>query len=203
MSDCFDPQTMRFYQSEAPIYTASGPDGASLHLPSFLDCLPAGASILELGCGGGRDAQYMIARGFAVEPTDGVPAIAAKASERLGVTVRVMRFDELEASDKYDAVVASASLLHVPCKGLPDVLTRICEALKPGGWHLATYKTAQDEGRDEHGRYFNYLARDDAKASYAAAGEWESMMFEEHPGSGYRNAPAMWLKVIARKKAKS
>ncbi len=199
MSDCFDPQTIRFYQNEAPIYTASGPDGASRHLPAFLDCLPASALILELGCGGGRDAQYMISRGFAVEPTDGVPAIAAKASERLGVAVRIMRFDELEASEKYDAVVASASLLHVPRKGLPDVLTRIWKALKPGGWHLATYKTAQDEGRDEYGRYFNYLNRDDAEASYAAAGNWASMTFEEHSGLGYLNAPAMWLKVTARK----
>ena len=199
MADCFDPQTLRFYQNEAPVYMASGPDGASRHLPSFLDFLPAKASILELGCGGGRDAQYMISRGFAVEPTDGVPAIAAKASERLGLAVRVMRFDELEAFERYDAVVASASLLHVPREGLPDVLTRIWNALKPGGWHLATYKTGQVEGRDEHGRYFNYLARDDVEVSYTKAGDWASMMFEEHSGSGYLNAPAMWLKVVARK----
>ena len=200
MASGFDSQTLRFYQGEAPIYTASGPDGATRHLPSFLDILPASALILELGCGGGRDAQYMISRGFAVDPTDGVPAIAAKASERLGLAVRVMRFDELEASEKYDAVVTSASLLHVPRKGLPDVLTLIWKALKPGGWHLATYKTAQDEGRDEYGRYFNYLTRDDAQVSYAAAGNWASMTFEEHSDLGYLNASAMWLKVIVQKK---
>lgn len=200
MADCFDAQTLRFYQDKAPIYTASGPDGASRHLPSFLEHLPAGASILELGCGGGRDAQYMIARGFAVDPTDGVPAIAAKASERLGLAVRVMRFDELEAFDKYDAVIASASLLHVPREGLPEVLKRIWRALKPGGWHLATYKTGQIEGRDEHGRYFNYLARADAAVTYAEAGDWASLTFEEHLGSEYLNAPAVWLQVVARKK---
>lgn len=195
----FDPQTLSFYQDEAPVYTASGPEGASRHMPSFLERLPSGASVLELGCGGGRDAQYMIAKGFAVEATDGVPAIAAKASERLGLTVKVMRFDELEASGKYDAVVASASLLHVPREGLPDVLARIWKALKPGGWHLATFKTGQADGRDEFGRYFNYLDRQYAEAMYAAAGDWALTEFDEYSGSGYLNAPAMWLKVVARK----
>ena len=199
MTDRFDPQTLAFYQDEAPVYTASGPEGASRHLPSFLECLPSAASVLELGCGGGRDAQYMIARGFAVDPTDGVPAIAAKASERLGLAVRIMRFDEFAASEKYDAVVASASLLHVPREGLPDVLARIWRALKPGGWHLATYKTGQVEGRDEFGRYFNYLDRNYAEGSYTAAGDWVSIKFDEYSGPGYLNAPAKWLKVVARK----
>lgn len=155
--------------------------------------------MLELGCGGGRDAQHMIAKGFAVDPTDGVPAIAAKASERLGFAVRVMRFDELEASERYDAVVASASLLHVPREGLPDVLTRIWDALKPGGWHLATYKTGEVDGRDKFGRYFNYLDRQYAEAIYAAAGDWALTEFDEYSGSGYLNSPANWLKVITRK----
>lgn len=199
MADRFDRQTLAFYQDQAPVYTASGPEGTSRHLPSFLERLSSGGSVLELGCGGGRDAQYMIARGFAVDATDGVPAIAAKASERLGLAVRIMRFDELEASGKYDAVVASASLLHVPREGLPDVLARIWNALKPGGWHLATYKTGKIDGRDEFGRYFNYLDRHEAEASYAAAGDWALTEFDEHSGSGYLNAPAMWLKVVARK----
>jgi SAM-dependent methyltransferase len=201
MTECFDQQTMSFYQDKAPVYTASGPKGASRHMPSFLERLPAGASVLELGCGGGRDAEFMIARGFEVEATDGVPAIAAKASERLGFAVRVMRFDELDARGKYDAVVASASLLHVPREGLPDILARVWNALKPGGWHLATYKTGQIDDRDEFGRYFNYLDRQYAEAIYAATGDWDLTEFAEYSGSGYLNVPAMWLKVVAQKAA--
>lgn len=199
MTERFDQQTMSFYQDKAPVYTASGPEGASRHMPSFLDRLRPGASVLELGCGGGRDAEFMIARGFSVEATDGVPAIAAKASERLGLAVRVMRFDELAAIETYDAVVASASLLHVPRAGLPDILKRIWTALKPGGWHLATYKTGQTDGRDEFGRYFNYLDRQYAEAIYAAAGDWALTEYDAYSGSGYLNSPAHWLKVIARK----
>ena len=46
----------------------------------------------------------MIAARFDVDSTDGTPEIARKAEERLGRRVRVMRFDELDALEVYDAV---------------------------------------------------------------------------------------------------
>lgn len=145
MSD-FDPATLAFYAKEAPIYTASGPDGASRHLPAFLDRLSPGARILELGCGGGYDALFMAKCGFDVDATDGTAEIAAQAAMRLGRPVRVMRFDELDCITEYDAVIASASLLHVPRAGLPGILQRIWTALTPGGWHLASFKGGGSEG---------------------------------------------------------
>jgi hypothetical protein len=82
----------------------------------------------------------MIAAGFDVDPTDGTPEIARKAEERLGRCVRVMRFDELDAREVYDAIWASASLLHVPRSSLPEILAFVFEALKPRGLHFASYK---------------------------------------------------------------
>jgi len=43
-----DARTLAFYAAEAPVYTASGTQGASRHLPDFLAQLRPGASILEL-----------------------------------------------------------------------------------------------------------------------------------------------------------
>lgn len=194
-----DPATLAFYAAEAPVYTASGKDGSSKHLEPFLARLEPGAQILELGCGGGNDAAFMIARGFEVDATDGVPAMAAKAGERIGRPVRVMRFDQLEVVDRFDAVVASASLLHVPRQGLPDVLARIHRALKPGGWHLASYKGGGTEGRDRFGRYFNYLDEDQARMAYDAAASWMCVEIDEGIGGGYDGVQGPWLRVIARK----
>jgi SAM-dependent methyltransferase len=106
----FDPATLDFYANEAPTYAASGPNGIARHLPEFLERLQRGARILELGCGGGRDAFHMLALGFEVDATDGTAEIAAQAEARLGRPVRVMRFDALTNVADYDAVVASASL---------------------------------------------------------------------------------------------
>lgn len=199
MNDAFDPETLAFYAQEAPVYTASGKDGSFRHLEPFLALLPPGATILELGCGGGYDAAFMLARGFDVDATDGVPAMAAKAEARIGRPVRVMRFDELEAVERYDAVVAAASLLHVPREALSAVLARVHRALRPGGWHIASYKGGGAEGRDRLGRYFNYLARAEAEAVYRAAGDWASLEIEDGTGGGYDGVQGPWVKVVARK----
>ncbi len=195
----FDPDTLTFYAAEAPDYAASGPGGIGRHLEGFLERLAPGASILELGCGSGRDAAYMESRGFAVEPTDGVPEMAAQAEARLGRAVRVMRFEELSAIERYDGVVAAYSLLHVPRDGLTDVLAKIWRALKPGGWHIATYKTCSAEGRDRLGRYYNYPSDSELQAFYAAAGNWGEVEIETGEGRGYEGGVSCFLMITLRK----
>ena len=195
----FDEQTLDFYSTEAPIYVAGGAGGISRFLHEFLDLLDSGSLILELGCGGGRDSEAMIQRGFAVDPTDGVVAIAAKAEERLGRPVRVMRFDELNAVEAYDAVWANASLLHIPSVGLPSILARVNDALKPGGHHFANYKSGGTEGRDRLGRLFNYLSADQLLAAYAVSAPWEVVRLEEYQGGGYEGGTGPWLAVTVRK----
>ena len=195
----YDARTLAFYAAEAPVYTASGKLGVSRHLDRFLDRLPAGADILELGCGGGRDAAHMMARGFVVDPTDGVAEIAVKAEAQLGRPVRVMRFGELDAAGRYDAVWAAASLLHVPRRDLPDVIARIHRALKPGGLHFASYKGGGSEGRDRFGRYFNYLTRAQLESLYREAAMWDLFDISEGAGGGYDGGQGPWVQITVRR----
>jgi SAM-dependent methyltransferase len=196
----FDRATLRFYSDEAPVYCGSGPQGASRHLASFLDRLASGSRILELGCGGGRDAEAMIGRGFAVDATDGTPEIALKAEERINQRVRVMRFDQLDSVESYDAVWAHASLLHVPRPGLGRVLQLIHRALRPGGLHFASFKQGAVEGRDRFARYFNFFDMPTLLATYRAAASWEIVATEEYMGGGVLNAGnTRWIAVTVRK----
>ncbi len=202
MTRAEDDEPLRFYASSAQFYAAQGRDGPSRHLADFLARLPAGARILELGCGSGRDAAAMRAAGFEVDPTDGSPEMARRAEARLGRPVRVLRFHELAATAQYDAVWASAALLHVPRAALPEILARIRTALKPGGLHFASYKGGRTEGRDRHGRYFNYLAQDDLRQAYAASGPWQTLSLVEHLGGGYDpGSVGPWLAVTLRRPA--
>lgn len=196
-----DPKTLHFYATEAPDYHARHVGGINRDLPAFLDRLAPGSLLLELGCGSGRDAAFMLERGFTVEPTDGVPAMAALAEARLERTVRIMRFEELAAQEAFDAVYASYALLHVPRAGLADVLSRIWRALRPGGWHMATYKSGGIEGRDGLDRYFNYLSPQQAEDYYRQAGHWALFEMTEGNGGGYDDRPSSWVNVIARKPA--
>ena len=197
----YDRDTLTFYETSETTYRASGRGGVSRHLDAFLDLLPKGARILELGCGGGTDAAEMIARGFDVDPTDGSAAIASIAAERLGRPVRVMRFDELAVEQVYDAVWASAALLHVPRVALPNILNRVHRSLKPGGLHHASFKAKGVEQRDTDGRYFNHLNEVDLRAAYlACASPWDIIETTSYEGGGYPDGTrGPWVSILARR----
>ena len=151
-----DPATIAFYQAQAAQHTARFGKVHSRHLDAFLDRLTPGATILELGCGGGRDAARMREPGFMVDATDAAPAMVQQANDRFHLGARIMRFDELAAVDAYDAVWAHACLIHVTRDDLPDALSTIGRALKRGGLHYASFKLGNAEQRDLLGRLHNF-----------------------------------------------
>jgi SAM-dependent methyltransferase len=190
-------EPLDFYARHAAEYAARSRRGAAPQLDAFLAALPAGARILELGSGGGQDAAAMLARGFAVDATDGSPELAAEARRLLGVPVRVMRFEELDAIAAYDAVWACASLLHVRRAELVPILRRVHTAVKPGGIVCASFKAGDGEGHDRFGRYYNYPSAAELEAFFTGAGDWSRLAITTVPGGGYDNQPTEWLRIEA------
>lgn len=191
-----DPATLKWYQQNAPRWTASSTQAPSRHLDAFLDRLGSGAYILELGCGMGRDAARMVERGFTVDATDGVAAMVRKANERFSLGARQMRFDELTAQAEYDAVWAHACLLHVARADLAAILSAILRALKPSGWHYASFKLGIAEGRCLLGRLHNFPDEDWIISAYEAAG----FVIADHAvwtGSGADGTVRDWIAITA------
>ncbi|HEY2840364.1 MAG TPA: class I SAM-dependent methyltransferase [Pirellulales bacterium] len=193
-----DPGTLEFYRRNADSYAAWA-KAPSTRLVGFLGLLPAGASILELGCGAGNHAAEMLARGFVLHATDGSPEMAEIASRRLNHPVAAMRFDELDEHEAFDGVWANACLLHVPKEELPGILVRIHRALKAGGLFYASYKAGDGDGRDSIGRYYNYVSADWLRATYAGAGSWQTISFDTSEIKSFDGAPATMLHVVMRK----
>lgn len=194
-----DPDTIAFYQARAPHYVLKFGQAHSRQLDAFLDRLPPGGRVLELGCGGGQDAARIKARGFSVDATDATPAMVAKANERWNVAARVMAFDQLEAVAAYDGIWAHASLLHCPRAALPDVLTRIHRALAPGGWHFASYKLGEQEDRDSLGRFYNFPDADWLAAQYHAIPGWQIVETHRYQAGGFDNVERDWIDLTLRK----
>ncbi|MBN9025896.1 MAG: class I SAM-dependent methyltransferase [Rhizobiales bacterium] len=190
-----DDRTLNFYTREAAAYTTRVQGASERRLLGFLAHLPAGGPVLELGCGAGQDSQFMIARGFAVRPTDGTPEIAQAAERRLGIPVATLLFDELDESETCDGIWANACLLHVPRADLAAILKRIHAALKPGGVFHASFKAGRAEGRDQFDRYYNYPSEAWLRELYGAF-DWE-IAIEAGFGSGFDNKPTDWLYVTA------
>ena len=194
-----DEATLQFYRGNAEAYAKRTFTSRQARLMAFLAQLPAGASILELGCGAGGDTAEMLARGFEVRPTDGTPEMAELASRHLGRTVKTLLFHELDEVEAYDGVWANACLLHVPRAGLADVLARIWRALKAGGVFYASYKAGDGDGRDTLNRYYNYPSQDWLRATYAAAGNWDSLSIDTGEVKGFDDKMASMLFVVAKK----
>ena len=193
-----DPATIAYYEANAPYYRLSSGQAPSRHLDAFLDRLNAGARLLELGCGAGRDSARIIERGFDLDATDGTPAMARKANERFGIGARVMRFDQLAANEAYDAVWAHACLLHVARADLPQILAAIRAALRPGGWHFANYKLGDGEGRDPLGRLTNLPDEAWLEQVYRDAG-FEIAASERYPGKGADGVQRDWYALTLRR----
>lgn len=188
--------TMTFYRENAETYAARDRKPATDRLAAFIDRLAPGAAVLDLGCGGGQDSVHLIEAGLEVTACDGSEELARAAERRIGRKVDVVIFQEIEWDQKFDAIWAEASLLHVPRAELPDVLVRVMRSLKPGGLLQASFKAGQREGHDRFGRYFNYPSATWLQTCFEWAG-WSQIRIEEADGGGYDNEPTRWLHVTA------
>lgn len=119
----------------------------------FLHLLPPTASILDFGCGSGRDTKYFLDAGMQVDATDGSEELCRLASEYTGIPVRQMLFEDLDAKAQYDGIWACSSILHLPKDALKDVLKKMIAALKEHGIIYTSFKYGTFEG-ERNGRFF-------------------------------------------------
>jgi SAM-dependent methyltransferase len=110
--------------------------------------LPAGASVLDLGCGNGRAALALAGRGYRVEGLDISPSMieeARAAADALGVDVRFRIGDAVALphdENELDAVVfACNGLGHLTREGKVACLLELRRVLKPGGVALLSLRT--------------------------------------------------------------
>jgi 2-polyprenyl-3-methyl-5-hydroxy-6-metoxy-1,4-benzoquinol methylase len=120
----------------------------------LLPYLKEGDHILDLGCGTGHYSLVFQRLGFKVSALDASAACCRIASERLGIPVQNLRFDQLSDVALYDAVWACCSLLHIPRRAMPDAFSRIAAALKPEGYVYASFMEGdEEEWREQRGSF--------------------------------------------------
>ncbi len=113
-------------------------------------------SILDLGCGTGRDTKYYLDHGYRVDATDGSEEMVRIAAQYNGIPVKLQLFEELEGHEIYDAVWACASILHMRRDSLPDMFRRVWDLLNAGGIFYASFKYGAYEGYRKE-RYYTDL----------------------------------------------
>ncbi len=137
---------------------------------AFLEHVPDGGHILDLGCGPGQWAASFRDAGYSVDATDATQEMADLALERYGIEVRVEPFEALDAVAEYDGIWANFSLLHAPRADFPTHLSRIHRALRPGGALHLGMKLGSGEARDRLGRFYTYYGEGELTELVEAAG---------------------------------
>jgi 2-polyprenyl-3-methyl-5-hydroxy-6-metoxy-1,4-benzoquinol methylase len=96
----------------------------------FEKYLSEGDTVLDIGCGSGRDSRYFLEKGYNVYAHDGSGAMVASAKRFLGNRVALAKFDEFNPEVLFgkkiifDGLWACSSLLHVPENDMVNVLKR-------------------------------------------------------------------------------
>ena len=195
-----DKITLNYYNTHAKDFV-QGTVAVDFHITQdrFLAQLAAGASILDFGCGSGRDTKYFLQYGFAVEATDGSAELCKLASAYTGISVKQMLFDELEAVEKYDGIWACASILHLAWADLVVVMQKMVRAVNDGGVIYTSFKYGQFTG-ERNGRFFTDLDEEGLARLLKEVGGLEVkelwLTGDVRPGRGEEK----WLNVLLTKR---
>lgn len=163
----------------------------------FCKYITKGSRVLDFGCGSGRDTKAFMDMGYIADGIDGSQDLCKLASEYTGSTVRCMDFYDFNEEDKYDAIWACASLLHISTERLPEIIMKLRAALKNSGIMYISFKYGDYEGvRD--GRYFNDMTKDKFLCLYE---QLHCLQIEEewYSEDVRRDKNVQWYNVIMRK----
>ena len=194
-------QTLQYYNENAQSFIANTLYAdMSAQYDLFLPLLPKGASILDLGCGSGRDSLFFKTHGYQVTAIDGSPALCDYASSLLGQPVDCLKFNELNYRAQFDGVWACASLLHLPLPELTEVIERIAISLRSGGILYASFKYGTDSHFDDKGRYYCNFTKDSARSLFCNHKHLKiiNVVVTEDVR---KDITQKWLNIIAKKEA--
>ena len=190
--DFYNTNASNFYESTVDV------DMGELYI-KFTKHLPGNASVLDAGCGSGRDSKAFQAMGFHVTAFDASEEMVKRASQLTGLEVQCKRFDQFQAARNFNGIWACASLLHVPLADLPGVLKKFERMLVVGGVWYMSFKYGSCE-REKDGRHFTDL---DEKGLEELLRPLNSIQIESmwstddvRPGRNEK-----WLNVIIRKRS--
>lgn len=152
---------MNYYRERAKEFFD---DTAHLDLSNIYDrwlkFLPKRATILDVGCGSGRDALAFSKRGHLVTAFDESPELVALAKAHTGINIYVSTIEEWfdNSTIKFDGIWACASLLHLRPKALRKVFQKMRNGmLTKDGYAYVSFKKGEGTRVDEHGRVFTDL----------------------------------------------
>ena len=208
-----DPRTLAFYRTHAAELTERYEAVDSPVARYFPVAFVAGARVLDIGAGSGRDLAALLAAGFdghGVEPTDEFRQAAVHRHPELAGRLIAGALPELGEpfGGGFDGVLCSAVLMHLAEADLFDAALALRRVLKPHGRLLLSVPSARDDvgadERDAQGRLFKGYAAEELQLLFERLGfqrisrwdnedaqrragiRWTTLLLELQTGQGLR-----------------
>jgi SAM-dependent methyltransferase len=201
--DTITRRTLEHYNQNAEQFFAGTIDhDVSQNMNALLEAIeaPAPFTLLDLGCGPGRDLKAFSAMGHRAIGVDGSAEFVRMARTFSGCDVWQQDFAHLDLPPQmFDGVFANAVLFHVPSRILPQVLASLFACLKPGGVLFSSNPRGQNQegwNGERYGSYYDYATWE---RFVTAAGFVALHHYYRPPGLPRNQQP--WLASVWRKPA--
>jgi SAM-dependent methyltransferase len=152
--------TLAYYNDNADSFRAGTRDhDVSQNIAALLRYIegPAPYTLLEIGCGPGRDLKTFSALGHRAIGLDGSERFADMARADSGCEVWQQNLFSLSLPPGYfDGIFANAVLFHIPAQQLPRVLKELRATLKPRGVLFCSNPHGQNQEGWNGARYGSY-----------------------------------------------
>jgi SAM-dependent methyltransferase len=157
-------------------------------------------TILDFGCGPGRDLKVFAELGHVAVGLEGADQFAVMARAHSGCEVWQQDFLKLHLPDNhFDGIFANAALFHVPSQELPRVLLELHATLKPSGVLLSSNPRGHNAEGWNGGRYGAYHDLETWRRYMSAAGFTELTHYYRPAGLPREQQP--WLASVWRRPA--
>ncbi len=194
-------RTLDYYDRHAQQFFSGTVDhDVSQNIGAMLDAITAAApyTLLDLGCGPGRDLKAFAAMGHRAIGIDGASQFASMARAYSGCEVWQQDFLHLDLpAAMFDGVFANAVLFHVPSVALPGVLDKLYACVKPGGVLFSSNPRGHNEEGWNGQRYGSYYDYETWERFMTAAGFVPLHHYYRPPGLPREQQP--WLASVWRK----
>jgi SAM-dependent methyltransferase len=164
MNQFYEQNHQQYFQSTVDIDPAA-------FLTPLTGFLKHRATILDVGCGSGRDLLWLRQQGFRPTGLEQAPSLARLAREHAGCEVIEADFCHYDFGSRvFDAFVFIGSLVHQPRNTVSGILRSTCRSLVPGGHVLITMKEGEGVFSSADGRSFTLWAQSELEELFDLCG---------------------------------
>ncbi len=172
----------------------------------FISFLKTGAHVFDVGCGAGLASKYLVEKGLSVTGIDFSEKLVAIAKREVprGRFLVMDMHDTASLREQFDGLYVKASMLHIPKKEVPDMMSKLAEHLKPRGFMYVAVKGAREGEQEEqvkiehdyghtYERFFSFFFLPEVEKYFVDSGL--KVVWKKVALTGQTN----WIEVIGQK----